>query len=231
MHGNRSTVFFYRFCAELIAECFVPPVTYVLMEKNTWTPLLVAVGFQTLTIVVAFVLPETLPVAVPETARDFSTDPPRVSGAPALHDNALLEPREKWFQQIKESYAFVTRDAAVASLVFTFLISKVGRLANNVLFQYVSKRYGWSLSQASVSQSTLIRLVSNRLVGWAATVFTCRRKYYFIYGHPAHYHKLRPGEKKCGLSRSVDWTSKHRPYATWSRGYGSIRYSGFLDHR
>jgi uncharacterized membrane-anchored protein len=195
------------------------------MEKNTWTPLLVAVGFQTLTIVVAFVLPETLPVAVPETARDLSTDPP------PLRENALLEPHENWFQQVKESYAFVTRDAAVASLVFTFLISKVGRLANNVLFQYVSKRYGWSLSQASVPQYTLIRLVSNRLIGRAATVFTCRCKYYFIYGHPAHHHKLRPGEKKCSLSISVDWKSKHRPYATWSHCYGSIRFCGVLDHR
>ena len=159
MRGNRSTVFFYRFCAELIAECFVPPFTYLLMEKGIWTPLLVAVGFEILAIVVALVLPETLPVAGPETTPDLSTNSPRVSVTPPLREPTLLGNREKWFQQIKESYAFVTRDAAVASLVFTFLISKVGRLANNVLFQYVSKRYGWSLSQASISKDPLSSLV------------------------------------------------------------------------
>ena len=45
------------------------------------------------------------------------------------------------------TFDFATRDAVIASLVLTFLISKVGRQSNNILFQYVSKRYGWELSQ------------------------------------------------------------------------------------
>jgi hypothetical protein len=229
MHENRSTVFFYRFCAELISECFVPPFTFVLMQKGTWTPLLVAVGFQILAIVVALVLPETLPVA--EITRDFSINPPTVSVAPPLSEPVLPGNRENWFQQIKESYAFVTRDAAVASLVFTFLISKVGRLANNILFQYVSKRYRWSLSQARISQYTLIRLVSNILIGRAASIFACRRKYYFICSHPAHCYQFRPSGYKCSLSRSVDWTSKHRSDAIWGHCHGSIQYCVFLDYR
>ncbi|KAI1304371.1 major facilitator superfamily domain-containing protein [Xylaria venustula] len=143
----RSTVFFYRFCAELIAECFVPPFTYVLMKRNTWTPLLVAVGFQILATTMTLFIPETLPVISSEIRAGSSNNSPASSTYSSLH-----EPGDSkgWPQRVKESFAFVTRDKTVAALVFTFLVSKVGRQSSNVLFQYVSKKYGWDLSQAGL---------------------------------------------------------------------------------
>ncbi|KAI0391243.1 major facilitator superfamily domain-containing protein [Xylariaceae sp. FL0594] len=143
----RSTVFFYRFCAELIAECAIPPVTYLLMRMNVWVPLLAAVGFSVLAITMTLFIPETLPVANP----DINGDVPHSPTSPS-RGSSLSEPpaRSVWFQQARESFAFVTRDKTVAALVFTFLVSKVGRQSVNVLFQYVSKRYGWDLSEAGL---------------------------------------------------------------------------------
>ncbi|KAI1421270.1 major facilitator superfamily domain-containing protein [Xylaria sp. FL1777] len=143
----RSTVFFYRFCAELIAECFIPPFTYVLMKRDIWTPLLLAVGFQVLATIMTLFVPETLPVASPEIRTDSSNSSPASSRPPSLHEAVG---RRSWLQQARESFAIVTRDKTVAALVFTFLVSKVGRQSSNVLFQYVSKRYGWDLSQAGL---------------------------------------------------------------------------------
>ncbi|KAI1148904.1 major facilitator superfamily domain-containing protein [Nemania diffusa] len=143
----RSTVFFYRFCAELIAECFVPPFTYLLMKKDTWIPLLVAVGFQALAMIMTLFVPETLPLPSSEVKNGSSNSSPTSSRPSSLSEPAS---RKDWLQQVKESFAFVTRDKTVAALVFTFLVSKVGRQSSNVLFQYVSKRYGWDLSQAGL---------------------------------------------------------------------------------
>ncbi|KAI0805581.1 major facilitator superfamily domain-containing protein [Xylaria sp. FL0064] len=143
----RSTVFFYRFCAELIAECGTPPFTYVLMKSDVWTPLLVAVGFQVLATIMTLFIPETLPVAISEIGAGSSNSSPISSRPPSLYEPAS---KSGWLRQVKDSFAFVTRDKTVVALVFTFLISKVGRQSSNILFQYVSKRYGWALSQAGL---------------------------------------------------------------------------------
>ncbi|KAL5584498.1 hypothetical protein FOVSG1_013887 [Fusarium oxysporum f. sp. vasinfectum] len=123
----RSTVFFYRFCTDLVADLIVPPITSILMHKNTWIPLLLAVAFQGLSVIVALGLPETLPVVDPKR---FGEDADGISS-----------------ESTSSSFDFVIKDRALSALVFTFLISKVGRQAANMLFQYVSKRYGWTLAQ------------------------------------------------------------------------------------
>jgi hypothetical protein len=147
----RSTVFFYRFCTDLVADLIVPPITSMLMHKNTWIPLLLAVAFQGLSVILALGLPETLPVAETKRSREDASD--------ISSDYTISEQREipsksdgklgSWLARNKDSFDFVLKDRVLSALVFTFLISKVGRQATNILFQYVSKRYGWTLAQVS----------------------------------------------------------------------------------
>ena len=140
----RSTAFFYRFCTDLIAELFLPPVTGSLMRRNIWIPLIGAVGFQGLSSLLTLALPETLPrqdgmASDHNSNTDVSSDP-----------DEEFPTKNSWKTSMRETLAtfdFATRDAVIASLVLTFLISKVGRQSSNILFQYVSKRYGWELSQ------------------------------------------------------------------------------------
>ncbi|KAK5305742.1 hypothetical protein LTR99_003286 [Exophiala xenobiotica] len=147
---SRSTVFFYRFCTDLIADLAIPPLTSVLMSKNIWIPLLGAAVFQGCSTAMVLILPETSPLPMPKEAVD-DIDP----GSPSM-GSTTSEPEDdpksdkRWKSKIRQtidSSSFVQRDTAVAALVLTFLISKVGRQSTNVLFQYASKRYGWTLSQ------------------------------------------------------------------------------------
>ncbi|KAI1846331.1 hypothetical protein JX266_007536 [Neoarthrinium moseri] len=148
----RSTVFFYRFCADMIAEFLVSPITSVLMRRNIWNPLLAAIGFQACAIAVALILPETLPDATSEQEGTIPDEDSLASSPIAeTDDEPLLDMKSlNWLQRIKKSYGFVLRDAAVAALVLTFLFSKFGRSANTVLLQYASKRYGWDLAEAGL---------------------------------------------------------------------------------
>ncbi|KAH6648823.1 major facilitator superfamily domain-containing protein [Truncatella angustata] len=148
----RSTAFFYRFCADLVAELVAPPVASALMAKSLWSPLLLALAFQAVAVLMmAVAVPETLPVPY---AQDHSSETADSQSATSVRQIAGVGTLyEKWQEQVRkasDSFVFLTRDATVAALVFTFMISKVGRQASNILFQYVSKRYGWSLSQAGM---------------------------------------------------------------------------------
>ncbi|KAG9240674.1 major facilitator superfamily domain-containing protein [Calycina marina] len=143
----RSTVFFYRFCTDQVADVFVPPIASYLMSKDVWIPLVLAVLFGGLAAIIALALPETLPIAVlgpPNHIDDATNDSARID----QNKHSI-----KWKDKIKrgrESFNFVTRDLAVLTLVSTFFISKIGRQANNVLFQYASKKYNWTLAQAGL---------------------------------------------------------------------------------
>ncbi|KAF9771958.1 hypothetical protein IL306_010370 [Fusarium sp. DS 682] len=146
----RSTVFFYRFCTDLVADLIVPPITSMLMHKNTWIPLLLAVAFQGLSVILALGLPETLPIADPKRAGEDADD---ISSVATSSEQAEASSKSEgkwrsWFARSKDSFDFVIKDRTLSAFVFTFLISKVGRQAANMLFQYVSKRYGWTLAQA-----------------------------------------------------------------------------------
>ncbi|OAP62555.1 hypothetical protein AYL99_01782 [Fonsecaea erecta] len=148
---SRTTVFFYRFCTDLIADVAIPPLTSFLMSKNIWIPLFGAVLFQAGSSVMTFTLPETLPLPIPKEAVDHSTSPSIATTTSEPEDSSNIDKRWKdWIRETKDSFDFVRRDTAVAALVLTLLISKVGRQSTNVLFQYASKRYGWSLSQAGL---------------------------------------------------------------------------------
>jgi hypothetical protein len=121
------------------------------MYRDTWIPLLLAVVFQGFSAIIALGLPETLPVADFEPSNDVCNTCPVATSSQETDEQSMLDSTwVNWFRQTEKSFGFVTRDRAVSALVFTFLVSKVGRQANNVLFQYVSKRYGWTLSQASI---------------------------------------------------------------------------------
>lgn len=121
------------------------------MHRNTWTPLLLAVAFQGFSVILALGLPETLPIYDSEYSNNVCSTSPVTLSSQGTSGQSKLD--SKWatrFRRTLRSFGFVTRDKSVAALVFTFLISKVGRRTDNVLFQYVSKRYGWTLSQASL---------------------------------------------------------------------------------
>ncbi|ETS80881.1 hypothetical protein PFICI_08410 [Pestalotiopsis fici W106-1] len=148
----RATVFLYRFCPTLVADLVVPPITAALMAKDVWIPLLLSVALQGFgALLVILTVPETLPILILENNLD-ERDNPRAeepNGAPDKGQK-LTQRLVDWTRDHIASFSFVTRHASIWSLVFTFLISKLGRQSSNVLFQYVSKRYDWSLGQAGL---------------------------------------------------------------------------------
>lgn len=142
----RSTVFFYRFCCDQVSDLLMPPFTAALMAHGVWPPLLVVVALQVITVLLSLVLPETLPV--PE---DKGVSNPSEEDLNSNHEAQASNGKGiSLLANMLESFASFMRDRTVMLLVFTFLISRLGRQTNAVvLLQYASKKYGWSLSKVS----------------------------------------------------------------------------------
>jgi MFS family permease len=55
-----------------------------------------------------------------------------------------------WSGQFKRSVNFILKDRNVIFLLASFLVSRIGRQAINILIQCVSKRYDWTIAQAGL---------------------------------------------------------------------------------
>jgi hypothetical protein len=51
---------------------------------------------------------------------------------------------------------FARGNILVMILLLTFLVTTLGRLAQDILLQYITKRYGWSWAQATIPYIILI---------------------------------------------------------------------------
>jgi hypothetical protein len=158
-----------------------------------------AVGFNALSVFMALFLPETLPISISEHPSDNSdsssivSDSSERSEEPVKGKTLLSRVRKS-----KELFGFVTNNAAVAALVLTFLISKVGRQATNILFQYASIKYHWSLSQVSGKQvpysSHLVLIQYTYHIGWTTIVFTRGSQHLSLRSNPSSRCQIRPYE-------------------------------------
>lgn len=123
------------------------------MSIDVWIPLLGGVLFQGLAALMTICIPETLPLpSEPLRLTHGSTVADDTVSVCETDDQEPISITKKVLLQLRRviaSFSFMTEHQALPGLVFTFLISKIGSQSTTVLYQYVSKRYGWPLSQVS----------------------------------------------------------------------------------
>lgn len=125
-----------------------PPTASYLMERNLWSPLMAGFVAQTLGVLVAIILPETLVVTLEKSA-DVPQADNSTGGESILNKQKLSSNSRKLVQRVGDAFEFLNRDTAVALLVFGFLVLRLGKQAITLLLQYASKRYGWTIAQVT----------------------------------------------------------------------------------
>ena len=210
LRSDRGTVFFYRFCTDLVADLLIPPLTSHLMSIDVWMPLLGAVISVGLATVMLLAFPETLPIRAlfqQQSNGAANTSGEEGGGKPSWF---TAKGWTSGIRALKENFGFITSHAALGSLVLTFLISKVGRQSTNILFQYVSKRYGWTLAQVSTpqpSRSRETRLTSPS--GRSPHLSTRSRQHRNVRSDPARSDHLRAHEMGSGVPRPLARQGQH----------------------
>ncbi|TDZ21047.1 Efflux pump ustT [Colletotrichum orbiculare MAFF 240422] len=137
--SQRSTIFSYLAAAVVGGELLASPLVYFLMGLDVWLSIYVGLGCLVLSIVVSLMLPETLP-------KKQTNGPSEDTQSLPWYDVARSE-----LARLGQAVLWVVwREWRVLLLLFTFLLTTLGRFAQEILLQYVTKRYGWSWSQASL---------------------------------------------------------------------------------
>lgn len=141
---QRSTIFSYLGAAVVGGELLASPLVYFLMETDLWLAIYIGLGCLVLSTGLSLMLPETLP-------REQRQNAPENVESPPWHDKIRSE-----LAQLAQAISWVIwKDRRVALLLFTFLLTTLGRFAQEILLQYVTNRYGWSWSQ--VRSSSLLQ--------------------------------------------------------------------------
>jgi hypothetical protein len=142
----------------LIGEIIASPISARLMEHHTWLPIFLGLG--------SLILANWLVLAIPETfhlrllkVTDLDQEPSNGSMQDASeHDplpgNATKGEWWRWLEsrvsRIRIASQFIWDNKYVMLLLFTFLITTLGRFLQELLMQYATKRFNWSWSKVSL---------------------------------------------------------------------------------
>ncbi|KAG8161996.1 hypothetical protein KVR01_007761 [Diaporthe batatas] len=154
---SRATLFFYLGAAVLLGELCAGPAVYFLMEVNTWLPIWIGLGCFGVSTILALFIPEPprAPVDVSEAPEEATSDIDQINKHSRLSDMV-----RSGIHKMGQAVAWIAkRHFHIIALLFTLLLTTFGRFAQELLAQYVTKRYEWSWSQSSFLLS--IRAFSN----------------------------------------------------------------------
>jgi hypothetical protein len=140
---KRTTLFLYLTACILVAEMAAPIMAARLMEYGDWLPLLLALAFQIVGLIVSLFLPETLHLRNLEEPKD--SDNQHVDLQPVTSDFSM----RAQLRNFQAAVHFLSADWTVAMVVFTFLANRLGRQSIALLVRYASKRYGWEIKKAA----------------------------------------------------------------------------------
>lgn len=165
MTSIRATIFFQLQAIELASELIAPPIGSLLMGRNLWSPMFVGLAIQSAGIGITLIMPETREFFKSIKYKD-SSDPTEIQPILSSDNEDADTPLGKMPSRLKDYREALTffQDWNIFLLLLTFLICIIGQRSIQLLLQYVSKRYGWTLahvrppvSTRAFSQQKLIR--------------------------------------------------------------------------
>jgi hypothetical protein len=154
---SRATVFLRLSAAVIIGEMFASPLSAILMNFNPWLPVFIGLGSLALATCMSLILPETLGRSVLEPVEHAAA--PRhlnhenVRGVGPLPNDKSWRIWWHWSKSqvlhIHVNSQLMWKNKTVFLLLFTFLVTTLGRFVQELLMQYTTKKFHWTWSQVS----------------------------------------------------------------------------------
>ncbi|OQO13020.1 hypothetical protein B0A48_02484 [Cryoendolithus antarcticus] len=159
---ERSSVFLRVGASNMISNFTMPPLAALLMRYNPWIPALLGTFLTTTSLFLVALLPETLDWRHPHSTPSSSHPPsPTAEMLPPPPDpspvNAIasLNYPVRLFHGLKSATQVLWTDWRIPALISTYLLHMLlGVLAIQTLLLYISKRYLYTLSQATLVITT-----------------------------------------------------------------------------
>ncbi|KAK0715233.1 hypothetical protein B0H67DRAFT_645010 [Lasiosphaeris hirsuta] len=157
-----ASIFFLIGAAIIIGEVLAGPLSALMMLWTPWFPMLAGFGLQLVAFLAAAAIPETMPSlgdnAVPPSTINVDRSPSVTETSSHLKWTHSQWLRRKW-TSMERSGLMSTN---VLCVLGSFLMASVGRQALQLIVQYASKRFSWSIAGASlvITFKALVNLVA-----------------------------------------------------------------------
>ncbi|KAJ5648884.1 uncharacterized protein N7484_002607 [Penicillium longicatenatum] len=146
---ERSTALFRLTSCVLVAEVLATPFSAYLMTINLWIPYILGYVIMLVGYMNVFFLPETLEYAkrkrVNRRTADNSTE-----ATTQLGKQSTLQALRHQLRDFTQSIKFMWADSSILWMIFLAFASMISRQSTVILLQYASKKFGWSIAQASL---------------------------------------------------------------------------------
>ncbi|KAJ5535655.1 hypothetical protein N7513_008841, partial [Penicillium frequentans] len=146
---ERSTALFRLMSCVLVAEVLATPVSAYLMTINPWIPYILGYVVTLVGYISVFFLPETLEYAKAKRLNRGSGDN-STETTTRLGKQSTLQVLRHQLRDFTESIQFMWADSNVIWMVLVVFVSVFSRQSTAILLQYASKKFGWSIAQASL---------------------------------------------------------------------------------
>ncbi|KAM7205233.1 Major facilitator superfamily domain containing protein [Rhypophila sp. PSN 637] len=178
---QRATVFFKFGAAFLTAQTISTPLSGYLLLFNMWLPLIVSYLLMTVINVASVWYPETLQLHRHAHAAQrrgqgsndsTDTEDVNITAVEDTKTSVFEEIKAKALEGVDDVWRFVLGNTKIGFMLLSLVFVVLGKLAQELLLQYVTKRYHWTWSEAAflmtiagvTSMVTLIALLP--AAGW-----------------------------------------------------------------
>ncbi|KAJ5970202.1 Major facilitator superfamily domain general substrate transporter [Penicillium vulpinum] len=175
---QRASVFFILSAATLLGEIVATPVAAFLMSWSPWIPSILGLFFECLSLFGALFISDT-----PFNPARYADQQGLEEGQEEDEGEDENEDEEehhlvhgplylRWKNAIRQQWSHIQKDYAAlwsANLFYTvgaFLLASIGRQALQLIVQYASNRFSWSIARASslITLKGIINLVTLLLI-------------------------------------------------------------------
>jgi hypothetical protein len=149
---NRASAFFQLNAIYLIAGVFAIPLSWYLMKKDMdpFVPMTIAVGLMALAMLILLLVPETLNRSqVPDPAEDISSSDVDSGDEGGLLNTSKSRTIISVIIRKVEDARFIFASPMLCALTVTFLVQSLHGYSVQLLFQFASERFYWSLADVS----------------------------------------------------------------------------------
>ncbi|KAJ5312011.1 hypothetical protein PENANT_c022G11433 [Penicillium antarcticum] len=148
---ERSTALFRLQSCVLLAEILATPLSAYMMSFGPMFPYLVSICLILVGCIPALFLPETLEDAKAKPSLQTHSEEHDENGQPERMGNkSFLEEVKRQAREFKVSTRFIWTDSNVCIMILVFFVTIMTRQSTNLLLQYVSKKFDWSIARSSL---------------------------------------------------------------------------------
>ncbi|GKZ39750.1 hypothetical protein AbraIFM66950_001073, partial [Aspergillus brasiliensis] len=145
---QRSGTYFMLSAAILLSEIVAVPLSAWLMSWNAWVPWMLGLACEIGSLLAILWLPETKPEPSVHSVNEVES----VTANPVKRPSALTWASVVHFvrSQVAQLHGFICEHPSVLVISLAFFFSSYGIEAVPFMLQYVSKRFSWSVAEASL---------------------------------------------------------------------------------